>query len=51
MGQSPINCDARPATPRDKLAYELSIYRWRANPNSNTFVSRVYFKNAYAQKQ
>jgi len=51
MGQSPISCDARPPTPRDKIAYELGIYRWRANPNNNTFVCRVSFKNAYAQKQ
>ena len=51
MGQTSFNCEAKPATPRDLLSQQLSIYQWRADPTHNYFVARVSFKNAYTQKQ
>jgi hypothetical protein len=51
MGQTSFNCEAKPATPRDLLSQQLSIYQWRADPTHNNFVARVSFKNAYTQKQ
>jgi hypothetical protein len=51
MGQTSFDCEAQPTTPRDLLSQQLNIYQWRANPNNNNFVSRVTFKNAYAQQQ
>jgi hypothetical protein len=51
MGQSSLNCEAKPTTPRDLLSQQLSIYQWRADPTHNNCVARVAFKNAYTQKQ
>lgn len=51
MGQTSLSCEGKPNTPRDLFSQQLNIYQWRANPNNNTFLARVTFKNAYTQKQ
>lgn len=51
MGQSAFSCNIEQPLSSELLERELKIYRWRADPNSNTHIPKVTFKSARSQKE
>jgi hypothetical protein len=50
MGQNAWSCRNN-STAKDFMSHEIKIYKWRSDPNCNTHLPKVTFKDALSYKQ